>query len=565
MRKPACVLLLLALALTLVNALKPLHIDDAAYAAYAAHIAEHPLAPYDFLIYWDNTYQPANRLLAPPVVPYFVAGALSCLGDDPVLWKLALLPFHLILVVSLYLLLLRFAPIYPLTLVALIVLSPALLPATNLMLDVPALALGLAAVVILINAADRRSWKETIIAGLLAGLAMQTKYTGAVVPAVFLAYGVTHRSWREPVVAAFVAAGCFVAWEAFVAHQHGDSHFVLALANRQGSIAVRATRLINALGTMTAGVAPGTLLLALYAVTRSMRLLAVAALLLVGGALLMGLLPETAQVWTRGPNGQARLGLESAGYGLIAIAFWVCLGVVICHLLRHGAQAQSPDTVFLVLWLALEIAAYFALSPFPAARRVLGIVVVATLLTARLAAAQSASRGPVLVATLASAFLAILVSAVDFQEALATRRAAAQTAAVLQANPEHGRTWFSSYWGYTFYALREGMVPIESGRVTLRAGDLLILVEQPISRLDFEPAKAPLAVLAVIEEEDLLPWRTVACYYAGRTPLQHHVGPRLRITIYRVLADFVPTAQGVAPPLHGLWIPARFRRETGTS
>jgi hypothetical protein len=36
----------LAAAATLLNALKPIHIDDAAYCAFAAHIARNPLDPY---------------------------------------------------------------------------------------------------------------------------------------------------------------------------------------------------------------------------------------------------------------------------------------------------------------------------------------------------------------------------------------------------------------------------------------------------------------------------------------------------------------------------------------
>src|SRR5262245_17657843 len=76
-------LLALGLLLTLGNAFKTVHIDDAAYVLYAAHIAQHPLAPSDFDVYWDYHWQPANQVLAPPLVPYWIAGAMVCLGDDP--------------------------------------------------------------------------------------------------------------------------------------------------------------------------------------------------------------------------------------------------------------------------------------------------------------------------------------------------------------------------------------------------------------------------------------------------------------------------------------------------
>ena len=40
--------------------------------------------------------------------------------------------------------------------------------------------------------------------------------------------------------------------------------------------------------------------------------------------------------------------------------------------------------------------------------------------------------------------------------------------------------------------------------------------------------------------DDPVPLRTVACYYAGRAPLEHHEGPRMTVRIYRVVADYDP-------------------------
>src|ERR1700677_620732 len=144
--------LVLATVFTLCNCAKAIHIDDAAYVAYAAHIAEDPLRPYDFEIYWGFQLQPANHLLAPPVLPYWLAASMWCLGREPWLWKLALWPLHALLVGSLFALMRRFAGQHAMALVWMTVLSPALLPSSNLMLDVPALALGTAALVVFLRA-----------------------------------------------------------------------------------------------------------------------------------------------------------------------------------------------------------------------------------------------------------------------------------------------------------------------------------------------------------------------------------------------------------------------------
>ena len=141
----------LALAWTLLNAVKPLTVDDCAYCYFARHIAAAPLDPYGF------TYagcKPALHTMAPPLLPYWWAAALRLFGERPFLWKLALLPFCLLLLVALHELLRRFAHGLELPLLVFLAGSPVFLPAWNLMLDLPALALGLGGLVLYLRAAD---------------------------------------------------------------------------------------------------------------------------------------------------------------------------------------------------------------------------------------------------------------------------------------------------------------------------------------------------------------------------------------------------------------------------
>ena len=72
---------LLALVYTLLNAVKPLHIDDGAYVCYAHQDAAHPLDPYGFIMFWWNAPEPANHVLAPPVLPYWWACGIRLFGD----------------------------------------------------------------------------------------------------------------------------------------------------------------------------------------------------------------------------------------------------------------------------------------------------------------------------------------------------------------------------------------------------------------------------------------------------------------------------------------------------
>ncbi len=84
--------------------------DDGAFYQYAHHISQHPADPYGFEVFWHDQPEPANRVLAPPVLLYWWAAAQALFGESPLAWKLWLFPFALLLCLSLDRLLRRVAP-----------------------------------------------------------------------------------------------------------------------------------------------------------------------------------------------------------------------------------------------------------------------------------------------------------------------------------------------------------------------------------------------------------------------------------------------------------------------
>jgi hypothetical protein len=524
----ACALLSLTTVFTAVNCFKAIHIDDAAYVAYAAHIAEHPLTPYDFEIYWGFQLQPANHLLAPPVLPYWIATAMRVLGEDPWQWKLSLLPLQALLVFSLFTVFRRFARPHAMPLVWMTVLSPALLPSSNLMLDVPALALATTAFAVFLRAADRQSFLLAAGAGLIAGLAMQTKYTALVTPAVLLAWGATHGRLRLALVAAGTSFGLFAGWEIFIWAQHGSSHFLYAMQHRPGSMLDRFRHLVLPLVTLTSALAPGAFLTAVYGWTRCWWPTAGAAAALLGGLAILG----------------ATQYLEGILYGGLALVWWSGLALIFRRF--WCAPCGRQTVVFLLLWLSLEIAGALVMSPFPAARRVLGVVVVATLVVGRFA--PGGARGSLWLAAGMSTACGLGLTGVDIQEAEATRQAAERVVAIGRNHPG-ATTWFAGVWGFQFYAQRQGLQPLRPFVSQVKRGDLIALVEQPLKRIDFHPATSPLETVEIIAIQDDLPWQTVLCYYAGSAPVRHFEGLRIRVTVYRACEDFVPVGLGELPPL----------------
>jgi 4-amino-4-deoxy-L-arabinose transferase-like glycosyltransferase len=548
--------IILASIVTLCNSIKPLHIDDAAYAALAAQIAENPLAPYAGAIYWDYQWQPANEVLAPPVVLYWTATAMSLFGNEPWLWKLSFWPLHVLLVGALFALLRRFTGPAALALTWMTGLGPALLPSTNLMLDVPALALSLSAIALHLHATERRSLAGALVAGVVGGLALQTKYTAVTVPMVFLAWGFLQRRPGLALAAVSVAVAVFLSWEAWVALGQGHSHFLLALQHRSGSAWARVRHLVSPLFTMTASVAPGVVLVAALAWTRSSRWLVAGFAAIMLGALSFGIAPVAALICSGNAASGLHFDLEVMLYLLLTSLWWSAFLVAIARLLRHCRSdsyltGDSAATLFLIVWLALEIVGYFALSPFPAARRMFGLVVVATLLAGRLALAAGVARSRALwLATTANAACGLLIAYVDFCEAEAPREAVRAVAGIAEGMPSGSTTWFSGAWSFPFYAERQGFRPALHGESKLRRGDLLVLAEQPRNRVDFHPQSAPLTLESIVCMEADIPLQTVPCYYGGRTVLRHLEGPRIRVAVYRVLEDFVPTAYGELPGLH---------------
>jgi hypothetical protein len=559
--------LLLALVYTLSNAVKPLHIDDGAYACFAHQDAAHPLDPYGFAMFWWDTPEPANHVLAPPVLPYWWACGIRLLGETPWLWKLWLLPFAFLLAGALMTLFRRFARGLEVPLTAMTLLSPAFWPSFNLMLDIPALSLSLSAVMLFLLAWERDSVLLAALSGLVASLAIETKYTGFLAPAVMLLYAVLFGRLRLAAVALLVVVHGVVGWEFLMARLYGESHFLYAAQGGGGWL----NKLVLGapLLTIVGGIAWPVLLLALAALGTRRGVVALLAVAGLAGYTLVAVLGDGFRAaWAETPLCQQVTGRifeplepEHVLYGLsgaLIAAGLVWVIALLCRLPR-GATWQRRRRVewFLVLWLGLEIAGYFAMTPFPAVRRVLGILVVATLLAGRLASRtcrQPARRRLVHSVALFSALLGLGFYLLDLREAVVMQEAA-ETGARWAEQQGGGTIWYVGHWSFQFYGERAGMRPVvpeytpsESGRADiplpppsrLRKGDWLVVPDEGVhsQNIDYSGTEG----VVELRWDDWLPLRTVMCFYAGNRPLEHRPGtrPRRSVEIRRVIRDYLP-------------------------
>jgi hypothetical protein len=568
----------LALLYTLFNAPKPLLIDDAAYYYYAKQIAHDPLRPYDFAMFWYQWPHPAMKVLAPPGLPTWWAIAYRLFGEQPFLWKLWLLPFSVLFVFALHALFRRFARGVEMPLVVLTVFSPTFLPSLNLMLDVPALALCLTAITLFFRAAARSSFTLALLAGLLAGLGMETKYTGFLAPCVIFLYAVLFRRLVLGITAAAVAGLFFAGWEALIYRYHGQSHFLANLGD-QGDLEERLGYLLESLFMLIGAVSPALTLLGLTALGVRAWKVALVGVVLAGGYVVVALYKGT--FWLETGSGipaafamNTAYSLESVifgGYGLFSFAvagsvLWQLLvrdepeevDVMLVDAAKEEGFAYpwwlSPFLridLFLLCWLLGETTAYFFLTPFPAVRRIMGILVVATLVVGRLASrtCNAPSRRWLLHGvTVAGVALGFLFYGVDMLDAFTSKHLAESAAAVVRQHDPNARIWYVGHWGFQFYAEQAGMKPVVPTAPTgwsskppseLQAGDWLVV---PEPRLNQQPIRVEPDCTEPVEEivvETRVPLRTVQCFYGGQAPLEHHEGPRGRVTVYRVTAAFV--------------------------
>jgi hypothetical protein len=545
-------IILLAAVLTGVNAVKPLHVDDATFYFNAAQIASHPLDPYGYVMLRWSDAVPALHALAPPVLPYWWAAAIWMFGEQPMLWKMWLFPFALIFVASLTSLLRCFAPSVATPLLVLLVLSPVFLPSLNLMMDVPAQSLSLLALVLFIRACDRDSPARAVLAGLIAGLAMQTKYTAILSPAIVFIYALLNRKIFMGIAAILIAGSIFAVWETALFFRYGESHFVYQLLwgdNGEQPKSVLFASFFPLLG----GAAPMLILLALTVLSAPRWLVFLAATFVALPFLLL-FCPDAFS------DGGRVFQLADGLFACNGAAALLSMGWAAWHLVAASGPVDRPkhgperSAWFLVLWVALELSGYVVISPFPAVRRIMGSTIAATLLIGCLA--DQSPLGPrrrkvLNILTVATALLGFGFLGVDYLEARAEQQAAYAAAQLIGREHPQARMWYAGYWGFQYYAERCGMkqiVPLrnrEHGIPALlppshfRRGDWLVIPDERVPQQEVDLNRPELEPEGQLTAGDAIALSTLMNYYAGAVPLRHQRGPRIVLRLFRVKDDFI--------------------------
>lgn len=538
-RKSAVIALLIAIVMNAANLFEPMSVDDVCHHYYAEQVKNAPLAPYEFEALWHQKPVEAWTIMVAPVHSYYWAPGIWLFGDSVVGWHLWFLPVQWLFCFSMLLLLHRWLRRGAGWVTAGVALGPAVLPGLNLMLEVPMLSLGLSSLVVLQRSLDRRSVSLAIAAGVLWGLAFQTKYSAmAMFPPWFLLALLRWR-WREWAVGLAGATATAVSIEGLLSWSHGGgSYFLQQLSYTQIRIWSHLWKgMFQHVGLLAM---PAVLLAMVGFGARRWQFCSVLVIYVVG-VLLVALYPDFDDSTLR--DGA----VDSIAYVVMSCVTWLVLGTLLVHLactgmsgVRNWRIAGSRQMrLFLASWCICEIISSFVVSPFPAARRVLMVVVAFTVSAAWLAVRRAGCMAAVRHIALGAALLGAALQTVDLVEGRAWTDAAAGTVAYADQHHPNAEVYFTGGWGFEFYAPRAGMLPFSVERCSLQLGDLIAVGS--LDNLE-EPWFAPdprLELVAVLPfGSDSLPLSTHFSYYSGQRPIDSQVGPRFFVRLLRATEAF---------------------------
>jgi len=508
---------------------KPIHIDDVFYLRVAEQILSEPGRPYSFVLNWGGEPEPAyGRALSPPFFSYWLAGALALFGRNLVALHVSTWLFLLMSALALRSLAARFTS-HPEAVTAIVMLSPAVLPSCNLMLDIPALGLGLGALALYVYGEDNNRRPAKAMAVMLAVAALMTKYLAGTVCLLMAAYSLLRRRPAALVWQLAPVAAC-LAWMLVSRSIYGVPQVAAGKAGDMSISSAEIKAYLAALGA-AAMLLPLSLAGCWQARPRAVARSLGAVLILMAG--IRGLRLHQAE-W------EAFLFLSNALLWLLLIGW---------PLGNTGDDADGrPDRVFLLFWAAAPPLLAMLCAPFPALRHLLLSLPALVMLAVRRVPAEGSIRLRLGVCVGLTAAMGVLVALADIQYAAAYAVAAPRCASL--GRPGH--VWYLGHWGWQYYADQAGLQQLSISRTSLPSGDLVVIPREP----DVQPPSPLLAARlehsAVFEIPGRLPVRTMnrearAGFYSSPWPLLPYTfshAPLDRFEIRRV-RESAPASESV--------------------
>lgn len=470
-RFPAVVPMAVALLCLLPFLNRAFSMDDPLFIWMAKHILGHPADPYGFSVNWYGVDHPMSFVMKnPPLNSYYIAAVSGIVGMSEVALHLAFLLPAIAAVLGTYLLARRLCG-HPVEATLVAVLTPVfLICSSTVMCDTMMLAFWVWSVFLWVKGLEEnRSWMLALSCVLIAACAL-TKYYGAVLIPLLLAYSIiSKRRLGWWLLHFLIPVAILAAYEYWTRALYGRGllldAFWYAREHRPLLETISVRRDITALA-FTGGCIAGVIFHAHLLWTRKalmgwIGLIAVLAAAGITASLGSSMFkPETKVGWM--------LILQLALFTVSGLS----LVVLAC---KDYLSRRNADSALLFLWF-MGVFAFAGLANWTMnGRALLPMAPVAGILIVRRIEQISKGKqdpGPSLVWPLIlSAGLALIVAHADCRFANSQRMAAS----VIYSHYNTGdRMWFEGHWGFQYYMQTLGADPFAFDKSELKKGDVLV-------------------------------------------------------------------------------------------
>ena len=445
---------------------KAIHIDDPVFVWTAEQILKHPGDFSGFDKNWYGESQPMPIInWNPPATSYLLAGVMAVFGEREMALHAAMLLVAFAAAAGIFQLACMWCE-RPLLATFIAMSTPVfLVSATTLMCDVPMLAAWIWAVVFWERALKNGKAFHFLTAGLLAGLAVLTKYSALpLLPLLPILGLLRKRNLGWWLLWLIVPVAMIELYQFGTARLYGEGLISIAAdcaaKFRFGVTSGWVNKIV--IGTAYAG---GSLLPVLFF---ARRVWAKRELLMVGG---LALAAAAATLWATGAGSQFEWSFQ------LQMGLLLAAGI---HLLLLSAaelwRRRDAVSLMLALWLGSGFVFAAVLNWTVSARSFLPLAPMAAILVVRgLKQNKSAAEKPAAFPWPLgiSAAVSLLIAAADFSLAHSVRAAAHQLAADYQ--PSTNKLWFQGHCGFQFYLEKSGARPVDFSRSVLAPGEIMIL------------------------------------------------------------------------------------------
>ncbi len=453
---------------------KPFHIDDPLFLRAARQIQQHPGDFYGFTMNWLGTPLPMVKDFDnPPLTCYYIALVAVVVGwSEPALHLAFLLP-ALASAWGIFVLAQRFCRRPWLAALAAVLTPVFLISATTLMCDVMCLAFWIWAVATFARGLEQNDWKWLLAAGVLAGLATLTKFTGLALVPLLAFYGFARQRKPERWLAVLLIPVLFaVGYEWITRRLYGQGMLLaagsFAAEDRSGAQGGLLEKILIGLAFLGGCFLP----LLFYTPMIWSRRLAVLWPVLLAPCLM-------ALFWQ--PHFKPLLFQDGHLCPGIFLEAAVFLAGGILVLLLAGADFwhhRTADSLLLVLWLLGLVTFTVVLNWTINGRSLLpALPAVGILLARRLDIRWPEStplrRAWLLGPALLAAVLSLRLAQADARLAETNRLAAEQL--WIQYHKPGNTVWFEGHWGFQYYLEKQGGKAIDLNDPKKAGGDILII------------------------------------------------------------------------------------------